>query len=380
MKDRRKQFSAPFLVSLMVTSRCNLRCLHCSAPKEQFRGEDMTTREILGVINQLAAYQVFRLVLTGGEPLLQPDFFTVLQAALDCRMRVQVNTNATLVTANVADRFKRLPGSPLISVSLDGVSPETHDYIRGPDSLSRVKSGLQALVNAGLKVRPLVVVSQLNHHELGQIHELARNLGVRQLMLSVPVACGRACLHEQELTIGPNACREAFETVLALDDRDPGFLVGTFYELACTYDVMKRGSLRRLKENPDGQFLNCGAARNQAAIAADGTVSPCELALTYRAGNVKDRPFAEIWHHSPVFEAIREATRKRALRDVPGCEDCSWRHLCAGPCPATAFSKSKRWPAAEESFPCIRNVARMAGFDSVMRDSTSEMAQCKQRN
>ncbi len=340
-----KTLSAPTTVSLMITRRCNLHCLHCGSSPEQFLREDLSTEEILAVIDELARCKIFRICLTGGEPLIHPDFFTIVEAVMRRPMAWQLNTNATLVTAEVAERLRKLPRRPFISVSLDGMTAGTHDRIRGPGNFLRMKRGIETLRTAGLQVRPFVVLSRLNYRELPQIMDFAQSFDIKHVNVTPPASCGRAVCYSQDMALQPKELREALETSLSIADRHPGLLTGPWAHSVDFYRALKDGQVAKLHKK-DGTFSNCGAGKSSLTIACDGTVVPCDMSQTYRTGNVRDTPLLEIWSHSPLFEAIRRC-RGMPLAQVHGCEQCSWHNACSGPCPAGGYALTGIWPAAE---------------------------------
>jgi radical SAM protein with 4Fe4S-binding SPASM domain len=326
----------------------------------------MTTKEILATIDELARCKVFRIVVTGGEPLIHPDFFAIINAIVKYPIHLQFNTNATLITEKIIGRLKELPRRPRISVSLDGITVQTYDRIRGPGYFADMKRGIQMLTAAGLEVRPFVVVSGLNYRELPKIAEFAKSIGTGSIKIVDPTACGRAPRHAMEMALASEELPELFEMVLMIDRRHPGLLSGGWLQMAHFYRDLKE---RRLadRERSDGTFRNCGAAWNQAAIASDGTVAPCEMAFTYRAGNVRDQSFIDIWRNSPVFNAIREC-RGMPLARVHGCEDCLWHRLCQGPCPAGGYTMYGIWPASEPV--CLmRRMGELFDNEAIMQES-----------
>lgn len=358
--------SAPENITFMITRRCNLRCLHCSASPEQFAREDMTTPEILGVIDELARCQVFRIVVTGGEPLIHPDFLEIVNAFLRYPMRLQINTNATLVTERIIQGLQALPRRPSISVSLDGITAETYDRIRGPGRFEDMKRGIRMLTKAGFDVRAFAVISRLNYHELPRIAEFAESVHTGSIKIVDPQVCGRVPRHVDEMAIGRQELPELLDMVLEVDGQHPGLLNGGWLDAARLYRTWKGRTPPQTTTN-SRTFTNCGAAWIQAAIASDGMVSPCEMAFTCNAGNVRDQPFGEIWRHSPVFQAIRES-RGMPLAQVRGCEDCSWHHTCSGPCPASGYTTYGIWPAAGPT--CLtRQVGMLLEDETIVQEN-----------
>ncbi len=335
--------SAPQNVAFMITRHCNLHCVHCSASPEQFLREDMTTKEILGVIDDLARCKVFRVTMTGGEPLTHPDFFAIVDAFVEKPMHLQINTNGTLITEQIIRRLAKLRRRPRVLVSLDGVTAETYDRIRGPGRFEDMRKGIRMLRKADFDVRPFVVVSRLNYHELPRIAEFANSIGTGSIKVVDPQVCGRVPLHMDEMAIPPEELPRLLDMVLEIDRHHPGLLNGAWLQTAHFYRKLKDGTIGE-PDPGERLFFNCGAAWGQAAIACDGTVSPCEMAFTYRAGNVLDQPFDQIWRESPVFDAIRQC-RGMPLAKVHGCEDCSWHHTCSGPCPISGYTAYGVWPA-----------------------------------
>lgn len=348
--------SAPISVTLMITRRCNLYCLHCGNSPEQFLREDMSTRELLAVIDELARRKVLHLSISGGEPLTHPDFFEIVNAIMQCPLHWQLDTNATLVTREIAARLKRLPRRPLISVSLDGMTPETHERIRGPGSFAKTIAGIVMLKAADLRVRPFTVLSRLNYRELPRIVEFVQSLGINSLNVTPPSSCGRARRYAQEMALKPTELREALETTLRIEESRPRFFTGPWAHMLRFYRMLKEGS-PATPEGADGTFRNCGAGRSSLTISCDGTVVPCDMSHTYRAGNIRDRPLTEIWRDSAVFNAIRQC-RGMPLSQVHGCQECPWRHACQGPCPAGGFALTGIWPAAEPTC-TIREIGKL---------------------
>ncbi len=361
-----KILSAPYNVSLMITRRCNLNCLYCGSAPEQFLREDMTTKELLSTIDELASCGVFRIAITGGEPLLHPDFFVIINAILKHPMRLQIDTNATLVTEKVVERLKEFSRPFLLSVTIDGITAETYDHIRGPGGFINMKKGIRMLKAAGLRVRPFMVLSRLNYHELPQIVEFVESIGVRRIMISSPVSCGREPRYTTEMTLRADELREALETTLSVEDSKRVCLTGPWIQGAHFYRDLKEGRLAGVVKNKDGTMRNCGGAWNEATIASDGTVVPCDLSYTCRAGNVRDQAFKNIWRNSSVFRRIRECLGM-PLAQVHGCEDCPWHHICRGPCPAGGYAMTGIWPAAEPLC-TMREIGRLFGYEAIVKE------------
>jgi MoaA/NifB/PqqE/SkfB family radical SAM enzyme len=126
----------PTHVTLGLTHRCNLDCVHCYLRDERETVE-LSTQRWLGVLDEIVAAGGLWVGLTGGEPLLRPDFATIYARAKQLGLLVTVMTNGTLVNRRILELFARLPPHR-VDVSLYARSPETYQAITGCNSCEAV--------------------------------------------------------------------------------------------------------------------------------------------------------------------------------------------------------------------------------------------------
>ncbi|MBI3099117.1 MAG: radical SAM protein [Planctomycetes bacterium] len=134
-----------------VSRRCNLACVHCyaAAGNKRFPGE-LSTAEATTMLQDLAAFGVPVLLLSGGEPLIRRDLLELAALARSLGLRITLSTNGTLITPAVAEQLKTI-GVGYVGISLDGLEP-THDRFRGQEGA--FQAALQGIRNcraAGLK-------------------------------------------------------------------------------------------------------------------------------------------------------------------------------------------------------------------------------------
>src|ERR1700747_1293462 len=188
------------LVFWEVTKGCNLRCIHCRATATELSSPtDLPTRTALNIIDQIAAAANPILVLSGGEPLYRSGIFQLARSSTDKGLRVALATNGTLVTKDVA-RMIVDAGVRRVSISLDGADALTHDSFRGiPGAFEAAVHGLRNLKALGMSVQINTTIARHNAHQLPDVLQLARNLGVDALhtFLLVPVGCGVDIAEEQ---------------------------------------------------------------------------------------------------------------------------------------------------------------------------------------
>ena len=150
MGARALSLGIPLGVQLDLTYRCNERCIHCYLDHDD-HGE-MTTAEILGLLDQLAAAGTFFLNISGGEIFMRPDLFEIVEYARKLQFSVKLKTNAVMIRAAKAKRIAAL-NVESVQVSLYSHDAATHDQItKLPGSFKRTMEGVRFLRDAGVKV------------------------------------------------------------------------------------------------------------------------------------------------------------------------------------------------------------------------------------
>lgn len=316
----------PALVSWNVTWRCDLRCAHCYLDAAARAGVgELSTEEGSAFIDDLARLAPGALlVLSGGEPLTRRDLPALAAHAAAAGLGVVVGTNGSLLDDR---RAAELAASGVLGVglSLDSLDPSRHDRFRGvPGSHSRVVRAVDAAHRAGLAVQLQTTVTRDNDTELEAIADWAAERGIQALGFFFLVCTGRA----QRLSdITPERYEELLRWIAGTGGRRRGM----------TLRARCAPHLRRVAAQADpGHPLlaedagACLAARAYARVTPDGDVTPCPY-LPLTAGNVRERPFSEIWRSAPLFETLRAG----AL--TGRCGACEFSSLCGG-CRARAYA------------------------------------------
>ena len=158
--------------------RCNLTCLHCysiSADKD-FPGE-LSTEEVFEVMDDLKAFRVPVLILSGGEPLLRPDIFEISARAKAMGFYVGLSTNGTLIDEALIDRVAAI-GYDYVGISIDGLR-ETHDrFRRKTGAFDASMKGVRLCQERGLKTGLRFTITQDNAAELPGVLALMEAEGV----------------------------------------------------------------------------------------------------------------------------------------------------------------------------------------------------------
>ncbi|MGD9497350.1 MAG: radical SAM/SPASM domain-containing protein [Armatimonadota bacterium] len=313
-----RPLSAPVKVSLDVTEACNLACAHCRSLPRCPPASPLTHSELLAVIDDLAAMSVFRLGLSGGEPLLRPELPELVHHAVARGVgRVLISTNATLITPAMLRELTPSRGRITLKASLDG-PPQVHDGLRGVEgACAGTLRGLRLAVGEGFAVQLTTTLMRPNLAHLAQIIDLGAELDCAAHFIVEVLPVGRA----------------GMELLLSAKDRREAAAVIADRSRACAHRVVGR-----LAFAGDAGFgYSCEAGVAECGILADGTIVGCRLLPEVSEGNVRDRPVSEVWRSADGFRFFRRSI-DGALPNA--CRACASHATCRGGCRAWAYHVS----------------------------------------
>jgi mycofactocin biosynthetic radical S-adenosylmethionine protein MftC len=318
LTDQLKQgLDAPICLTWEITYGCNLACVHCLSSSGRRDPRELTTAEAQAVIDELQALQVFYVNIGGGEPTIRPDFYDLIDYAVDHGVGVKFSTNGTTITP---ERARRLAGTDYVDVqvSIDGAVAATNDAVRGVGSYAAARRAMDHLAEAGFgPFKISVVVTRHNVGELDAFESIAAGYGA-QLRLTRLRPSGRGADTWDELHPTAEQQRGLYRWLV----ERPGVLTGdSFFHLSA------------LGEPLPGLNL-CGAGRVVCLIDPVGDVYACPFVLhpEFRAGSVRDPGgFTHVWRASELFVSLREPTSAGA------CASCGSFDACQGGCMAAKF-------------------------------------------
>ncbi|MEI7481443.1 MAG: radical SAM protein [Elusimicrobiota bacterium] len=303
-------------VDLEFSGRCNLRCAHCFAALSQ---KDMSREILEKVFAGIDALEPTTLTINGGEPLLNPLLPEALSQARVRQMRVNLMTNATLVTEETAAMLKE-SGVAVVAVSLDFFEG-IHDAIRGRGAFIRAVNGIKLLVSRKV---PVSITAMVQESTAGRVEEFKDfclgELGASGIRFSSVSPIGKA-KYSTELALSPARTRDLFSRGLI---PAPGENVDVLSKLAGI-----------------GNF-SCKAGLGQCFIAADGRIYACHYFqnLGESMGNLADKPLETIYREYQEGGAIPVALDWRKLAKCAACVHFS---KCMGGCRARAKILSGGW-------------------------------------
>jgi radical SAM protein with 4Fe4S-binding SPASM domain len=301
----------PLSVHIDLTMRCNERCIHCYRVIEQ--RPELTTAELKALLGDVARAGALYLTFSGGEVFLRTDLFELIEHARGLHFDVRLKSNALLITPEKAARIRKL-GVRRVEISIYSADPAVHDWItKVPGSLERSLAGAALLRDAGITVKLNCPLMKQNVGRYKDIRALAEGLGVLWGFDPMITAKNDGDTSPIKLRI----TRKDVMQVLQDPELNP--------------DFGKREGCETSSARSDLEDVPCGASHNACYISAYGDVMPC-VAMPIACGNVRDEPFAEIWHRSPEMLRVRSIR----IRDLHTCSSCTASRFCTR-CPGQAL-------------------------------------------
>ena len=332
------QFSADKkpVVVWNVTRRCNLKCLHCYAQATAGPAQDeMSHQAALDLLRDLKDFGAPVVLFSGGEPLLRPDLFELVDRAVAHGMRAVISTNGTLISRDLAWRLKDL-GLSYVGISLDGAAA-VHDRFRGKSgSFAAAMAGVRHCREMGLKVGLRFTVSRLNYREVPAIFDLVEEYQLPRICFYHLVYAGRGTKLVAE-ALSHLQTRELLDLICARTRRifDSGraaevLTVDNHADGPYLYLKLLKEDPRRAAEVLELLKMNEGnnSGRGIGCVSWDGEVHADQFWRHYSFGNVQRRPFGEIWTDltNPLMARLKDKKRYVGGR----CARCRWLEICAG--------------------------------------------------
>lgn len=319
-----------------VTRACNLKCVHCYARAvERKNDKELSHKQGLNLIDDLAAYGVPVILFSGGEPLMRPDLVGLASHAVAKGMRAVISTNGTLITKDKAKELREV-GLSYVGVSLDGMEA-VNDRFRGKKGAFRdALAGIENCREVGLKVGLRFTINRMNASEIPYIFDLLEEHHIPRACFYHLVYAGRGSdLVDQDLDHG-----EARKVVDLIIDRTRDLHDRGMPKEILTVDNHADGPylyLRMLKENnpraPEVlQLLEMNEGNNSGrgfgCVSWDGSVHADQFWRHYSFGNVLERPFSQIWQDlsDPLMAKLKQ--KKKYVKGR--CQKCRWLDVCGG--------------------------------------------------
>jgi len=232
---------APLYVAWQLTNECNLACLHCieeSGPGKAFRDE-LGPPETFRIVDQLAAQGVPYLSLSGGEPMVHPFFFELVERVCTAGIELKIETNGHFLEPSTCERLQSL-GVKAVQVSLDGASRETYNRMRVRGDFDRAVGGIRALAAAGVPIEINYSPTRFNAHEIGAAVDLAHELGAYSFYTGRTMYTGNAVKTWRAIAPKEEQYSSFFEVLHAKSAEYRGRMRVYFHELGLLEELRYR--------------------------------------------------------------------------------------------------------------------------------------------
>ena len=322
-----------------MTRRCNLKCVHCYAQAKDIEFEnELSTEEGKALIDDLANFGSPVILFSGGEPTLRKDLPELAAYAREKGMRAVISTNGTLIDRDMAKKLKDV-GLSYVGVSLDGIR-ETNDRFRGmKGAFDAALRGLHNCQEEGIKVGLRFTINKQNVRDIPAIFDLLEEEKIPRICFYHLVYAGRGSeMVNEDLSLEES--RQAVDLILERTRRlhEKGFPAEVL-----TVDNHCDGPylyMKLLEENPERaaevfELLSMNQGNSSGigigCVSWDGSVHADQFWRHYSFGNVRERPFSEIWN-DVSDELMAGLKNRKSLIKAHGdrCARCKWFDVCNG--------------------------------------------------
>jgi SynChlorMet cassette radical SAM/SPASM protein ScmF len=347
---------------LYIAGACNLACHHCwisphfdpGAASGKFLPLDLARK----AVEQGKPLGLCAVKLTGGEPLLHPQFRAMVALLADAGLGITIETNGTLVDDGLA-RFLKEKGVRSLSVSLDGADAATHEALRGvPGSFEQAVAGIRAFVGAGFRPQAICTLHRGNASHMQPVIALAVSLGCGSVKFNHVQNMGRGTRMKADAGLD---VKEILALYQALErDMVPACPIPLFFDVPVAFKP-----IRALLKSDLGR---CGIL-GILGVLSGGELSLCGVGVTVPEliyGHLASDDLASVWCNAPGLTELRRLVPQH-LEGI--CARCVHRDFCMGECVAQIFFEEARLNGA---FPfCATVDARGAFPPSRLRETAS---------
>jgi len=318
------------------TRRCNLKCVHCYIDAEAgLQTGELTTGEAKEMIADLARFKAPVLLFSGGEPLLREDLFELGACAAGQGIRAVISSNGVLIHPDTAEQIKKA-GFSYVGISIDGIA-DNNDRFRGRrGAFQEALQGIRNCRAVGVRVGLRFTMNRHNLSDLPAIFDLLEEEQIPRACFYHLVYAGRGSrMKEEDLSLEESrqAVDLIFQKAMEFHARGLGIEIltvdnhsdGVYLLQQARESAPDRGDeiLALLRKNGGNQS---GVAI--ASVDPQGKVHADQFWQHYSFGNIRERPFSEIWMDisDPLMAGLKN--RKPLLKGR--CGACGYLDLCNG--------------------------------------------------
>lgn len=310
--------SSPKTAEILLTTLCNLKCLHCVHSCGYQKVESLLSgTSWIEILYELERHRMQKVILTGGEIFTHPDIDQIIDAIGKMKMRFILLTNAMLITKERAKLLSK--PNILLSISLDGNTEQSHDFLRGKGAYNQLMKKMQLLKDCNVNRILSVTLHSKNTNNIQGIIDYALKENVKAVNFTILDEVGRAKEYEilHLSSIKRNMCKQQVRNIQAkYKDTLPIFLLDPAEGLSKNLDT----------SNYDAPVY-CTGATSHIAVSPTGDVYPCVYGFGEKSlcpGNLKQTSLSDIWQ-TDKWNMLRGEI---LLKDLHTCKVCSLNNSC----------------------------------------------------
>jgi len=333
----------PHYISLELTKKCDLKCIHCYAEASITKSPEITTQKWLEILKEFYALGTLTINLTGGDPFAYEEIFEILDYC-EGRFKVVIPTNGFRIDESTACKLSKYECIDHIQISLDGPDAQTHDMIRGrKGAFDKAVRAIELLTKeTTLSLFVAMVLLPQNEKKLEETIQLTKKMGVKVFGVGRLFSVGRA---KDKHYLTKHKILELDDLIVNLSKKysDDSFLVRrkdfNFIDPVLACDRLSLDDMIRMGD----QLIkliggNCGAGCRSIFIKSNGDVIPCSM-MEMTIGNVLE---------NDVRETLQSSLTQNTFRNIRSpnseiCGNCENNILCMG-CIAQAYIQSQHKP------------------------------------
>lgn len=270
-------FEAPLFVAWQLNAVCNLACLHCCEEAGHSMPDELSSGEIMDFCRQLVDLKVPYVAISGGEPLLHPDFLEISEFLRSHGISLKVETNGVLIDRKMAQRFAEL-NFRSVQVSVDGATAESFEKLRVRGDWQRSIDACKFLIEAGVNTEIVFVPTKFNIHETAEVIDLAHDMGVYGFYTGKIMRIGRAAQNWEILCPSAEEDEKFFQVLQHKQSQYDGLMKVYYYP----YDVIEELKYRLKYPSASLLVIPNGKAK---------LIGP----LPFICGDLRRHSLAEIW-------------------------------------------------------------------------------------
>jgi len=308
---KENQLSSPLKISMNITKQCNLRCKQCFTDSGIQKDDELTTKQIMNLFDQMKEAGTFFICLGGGEPLTRPDLLDILEYGKKQQLAISVVSNGLLLTKEYIEQLnqKKLD---TFWISLDGLE-KNHELLRGKGTFEKTLNALELLRdNYNGKKAVRVTLNKNNYSEYTELIKLAEKYQFDLIRITPLISYGRAKNENLEIN------QEEYIKFLK-----------EIKQIKTKIQVVYPGKIAKKKPWIGTNGFGCHCGKEAMWIDATGNCSPCYFwGETYNIGNIKNDSYGELW---------KKVLNESNFEGNDTCKNCKYYKVCRGGCRARSL-------------------------------------------